>query len=103
MGSGAPEVSFGSQNGPAFRTRVLPGYPMAARQMGKEGTVRLRLTIDPQGHLMNVEVVDKAGWGFDDEAVRAVKHSTFRPARIDGIPVTCIANLAIRFELRSAK
>lgn len=98
-----PEVSFGSQNGPTFRSRTLPKYPMAARHMGKEGTVHLRLTIDRHGQLVKVEVVDKAGWGFDDEAVRAVKHSTFRPARINGEPVTCIAHLQIRFKLRSAK
>ncbi len=101
--SGPPEVSFGSQNGPAFSTRTPPKYPMAAKRMGKEGTVHLRLTIDRRGQLINVEVVDKAGWGFDDEAIRAVKHSTFRAARINGKPVTCIAHLRIRFQLRSAK
>lgn len=102
--SGKPrEVRFGSKDGPTFRNRALPKYPMAAKRMGKEGAVHLRLTIDRHGHLTKVEVIDKAGWGFDEEAVRAVKHSTFRPARINGQPVTSIAHLKIRFQLRSAK
>jgi protein TonB len=82
---------------------MLPKYPRLARELGKEGKVVLKLTIDERGRLANVEVVDRAGSGFDEEAVKAVKGSTFIPATRNGKPVTCIARLPIRFELRSSE
>lgn len=101
--TGPADVAFGSTNGPRFAHRMLPKYPRLARELGKEGKVVLKLTIDERGRLANVEVVDKAGSGFDEEAVKAVKGSTFLPATKNGKPVTCVARLPIRFELRSSE
>lgn len=101
--TGPVDAAFGSTNGPRFAHRMLPKYPRLARELGKEGKVVLKLTIDERGHLANVEVVDRAGSGFDEEAVKAVKGSTFIPATRNGKPVTCIARLPIRFELRSSE
>lgn len=102
-GHGSLEASFGSGNGPRFAVKTLPKYPRLARELGKEGTVLLRLTIDERGRLMDVEVLKRAGSGFDEEAVRAVRESSFSPARIDGKPVRCRARLPIRFVLNEAK
>jgi protein TonB len=99
---GPVDSSFGSSDGPRFQTKALPKYPRLARELGKEGTVLLRLTIDERGRLMNVEVVKPAGSGFDEEAVQAVKSSTFSPAKKGGKPVMCRAHLPIRFVLRSS-
>lgn len=101
--SGPVNVPFGSADGPRFAHRMLPKYPRLARELGREGRVILKLTIDERGRLVNVEVVGKAGSGFDEEAVRAVKESTFLPATRNGKPVTCIARVPIRFELRSSE
>lgn len=101
-GNGPIHVPFGSGDGPRFVQRVLPKYPRLARELGKEGRVVLQLTIDERGRLAHVEVVSKAGSGFDEEAVRAVKSSTFFPAKRNGKPVTSIARLPIRFQLRSS-
>jgi len=98
---GPVDSSFGSGDGPRFVSKALPKYPRLARELGKEGTVLLRLTIDERGRLIDVEVVKRAGSGFDEEAVRAVKSSTFRPATRGGKPVMCTARLPIRFVLRS--
>jgi len=96
---GPDTVKFGSAGGPAFVKRVLPEYPWMARKAGREGRVLLRLTIDERGRLTDVVVVEKAGYGFDREAVRAVRRSTFRPAVRDGVPVRSEALLYVRFEL----
>lgn len=96
-------TAFGSGEGPRFRNKVLPKYPRLAREMGKEGLVLLRLTIDEQGRLQHVEVVKRAGMGFDEEAVRAVKESSFTPARQNGVPVASRAHLPIRFVLKGAE
>jgi protein TonB len=100
---GPVESSFGSGDGPRFLNKAAPKYPRLARELGKEGTVLLRLTIDERGCLLNVDVVKQAGSGFDEEAVRAVKSSTFSPAKKSGKPVMCRAQLPIRFVLRSAE
>lgn len=100
-GSGKPfEGEFGAQGGPSYLSRVLPVYPRFARRIGKEGTVLLRLTLDEGGTLKGVELLEKAGHGFDEAALTAVQASRFRPALRHGRPVPCRALLPIRFELR---
>ncbi len=90
---------LGSESGPKFSHREMPVYPMIARRLGKEGTVLLRLTIDEKGNLLNIEVVEKAGYGFTEAAIEAVKKSTFLPAIVDGKPVMSKALLRIKFSL----
>ncbi len=98
--SGKPDIAeLGSADGPAFIKRVLPRYPWVARKTGREGSVLLRLTIDETGRLLDVVVVEKAGFGFDREAIRAVRLSTFRPAIRKGMPVKSEALLYVRFKL----
>jgi len=101
-GSGPIEAAFGSGNGPRFARQVLPKYPRSARELGREGTVHLLLTIDERGQLLNVNVYRSAGADFDEEAVRAVKQSSFNPAKRNGVAVACRAHLPIRFVLRSS-
>jgi periplasmic protein TonB len=102
-GSGGPiEAAFGSTDGPRFSRQVSPKYPRSARELGREGTVHLLLTIDERGQLLSVKVTHSAGVDFDEEAVRAVKQSSFSPAKSKGIAVTCRAHLPIRFVLRSS-
>jgi len=94
------DVEFGTAIGPKFLRSELPAYPMIARKLGKEGKVVLRLTIDERGNLLNVEIVEKADYGFTEAAIEAVKRSTFLPAKRDGKPVASRAILPIRFMLR---
>ncbi len=95
------EVEFGAREGPKFLRKVLPVYPVMARRMGKEGRVVLKLLIDERGNLTKMEVIERAGFGFTESAVEAVKKSSFLPAIKDGKPVASIAILPIRFNLRS--
>jgi len=95
------EVEFGAGEGPKFLRKVLPVYPVIARRMGKEGRVVLKLLIDERGNLSQLEVIERAGYGFTEAAVEAVKKSSFLPAFKDGKPVASIAILPIRFNLRS--
>lgn len=94
------DVEFGSQNAPAFLHREMPVFPLMARRLGKEGRVLLRLTIDEKGNLLNVEVLEGAGYGFTEAAIEAVKKSTFLPAQIGGKPVMAKALLPVKFRLR---
>ncbi|WP_028325681.1 energy transducer TonB [Desulfatirhabdium butyrativorans] len=95
------ESKIGAIGGPQFVHRSLPQYPRIARRMGVEGTVILRLAIDASGNLTSAEVVQSAGHGFDEEALRAVRQSRFAPAVRQGRPIPCLALLQIRFQLNT--
>ena len=90
----------GGDNYPNFLHRELPLYPQAARRMGREGKVVLRLSIDENGKLQQVEVVESTGFEFTRAAVEAVKKSTYRPALQNGRPVTSRAILPVQFVLK---
>ena len=94
--------AFGAPDGPSFLHRVVPSYPAFAKRLEKQGTVLLRVTIDERGRPAAVEILQKAGFGLDEEAIRAVKESTFVPAKRDGKPLTCKALLPIRFVLKES-
>lgn len=97
----AVESIVGAMGGPQFIQRSVPRYPRLAQRLGVEGSVLLRLAIDASGKLSRVEVVNGAGNGFDEEAIQAVKRSTFVPAVQNGRPISCLALLKIRFQLSS--
>ena len=63
----------------------------------------LHVTIDESGRAVEIELVKRAGCGFDEEAIKAVRNSTFAPARKEGKPILCKAVLPIRFVLKNAE
>lgn len=93
------EGGLGAAGGPSFIRRIEPVYPPLARRMGREGLVVLKLLIDRHGKLQDIEVVESAGHGFLDAAIRAVRQSTYAPARRNGQAVSAKAVLPIRFRL----
>ncbi len=101
-GDGLGDVAFGSPGGPRFLHKVMPCYPSFARKLEKEGAVLLRVAINEEGRVVDVEILKKAGFGFDEEAVKAIRESTFIPAKRDGRSFSCKALLPIRFELKSS-
>jgi protein TonB len=99
-GSGVLETEFGSSGAPTFLRRQMPVYPMMAKKLGKQGKVILRLHINEKGRLLNVEVIESAGYGFTESALEAVKMSTFSPAQEKGVSVASKALLTIRYVLK---
>jgi TonB family protein len=94
------ETSFGSVGAPAFLHREMPVYPFVARRYGKEGKVVLKLLIDQNGILQNIEVIEPSGFGFTEAAVSAITKSSFTPAYRNGETIASKALLAVRFILR---
>jgi protein TonB len=92
-------VSFGSPTGPRFLQRKMPEYPFAARKQKKEGKVVLAITIDANGCLKHVEVIEASDPLFVPPSIAALKKSSFLPAVRNGTPVTVKAILPIRFAL----
>jgi len=97
---GVAETVFGNSGAPAFIHREMPVYPLLARRLGKEGKVVLKLLIDKNGTLQDIEVIEASGFGFTEAAVAAIKKSAFSPAYSNGEKVPSKAILSVRFNLK---
>lgn len=93
------ELTFGSVNGPNFKEKVEPVYPIKARRLGKEGIVKVKLKIDEEGRLIDITFIEDPGYGFKESVLQALKKSTFTPATENGKPIPSIALLTISFKL----
>jgi periplasmic protein TonB len=83
---------------PEALVKPEPTYPEVAQRMGVGGKVRLKLGIDRKGNVKSVRVLEKAGYGMDEEAVRVVWQYKFRPAKDkDGQPVDFVITYNFRF------
>jgi TonB family protein len=79
-----------------------PVYPAEAERNGLEGEVLMRLTIDKEGHVTEVDVVEPAGNGFDPAAADAAKKFLFSPATRDGEPVSVKILYRLSFPRKTA-
>jgi protein TonB len=81
-------------------TRVQPSYPPTAFRAGEEGTVILRVDVDAQGKVSNVEVARRSNSvELDREALNAVRDWTFEPAIRGGNPVPSTVEVPVEFKL----
>lgn len=69
--------------------RVQPEYPERGITSGKDGEVELLLTILPDGSVADVRVVSVTpdGYGFDREALKAVRRWTYKPQLRGGVAI----------------
>ena len=97
-----PPQTVGSDRRPArMHNNRPPRYPDIARQNRWEGTVLLRLSIDAQGRVTNVEVARSSGYPvLDAEAAAAVRIWRGEPAMVDGVAVPSEENLPVRFRMQ---
>ena len=84
---------------PRFLYKAKLQYPLRAKQLGVEGTVILEADIDGKGEIVNVRIVKKAGFGFDEAAVNMIKNSKFTPAYSNGKPVPVRMRFTVLFKL----
>lgn len=77
-------------------------YPAMASDIGKEGTVYVKFVVDEKGKIGNLKLLNNAGFGFDDEALRVISLiPNFKtPAKVNGHPVKVYYQLPIKFRLR---
>ena len=76
-----------------------PEYTDEARTAGIEGKVRVELTVDANGVVRDVKVLESLGHGLDEAAVAAVRAASFEPALLCGKPVEATFVVSIRFSL----
>lgn len=71
----------------------------AARAAGIEGKVRVQLTVDETGRVVDVKLLQGLGYGLDEAALSAAKRAEFEPAVRCGKPARATFNISMRFTL----
>jgi TonB family protein len=75
-------------------------YPEAARRLGAEGTVLLRLSVGPDGAVASAEVVQGSGFPVLDRAAReSALRCRFDPALEGGRPVAGAAPWRVTYRI----
>jgi protein TonB len=77
-------------------------YPSAASEIGKEGIIHVEFVVDENGKVGSLRLQNKAGYGFEEEALRVVGLiPNFKtPAKLSGKPVKVYYQIPIRFKMR---
>jgi protein TonB len=75
-------------------------YPEIAKRAGVEGRVYVKAYVDKNGNVQKVELIKGIGAGCDEEAMRAVKATKFKPGKQRGKPVPVQVSIPVRFQLQ---
>jgi protein TonB len=76
-----------------------PGYTPDAQAAAIEGKVRVQLTVDENGKVVEVKLIQGLGHGLDEAALQAARSATFEPALRCGKPMRATFTLGMRFKL----
>jgi TonB family protein len=80
---------------------MRPPYPRRAREMGWEGTVVLRVEVNPDGTAGEIAVHQPSGYPvLDEAALTAVKRWRFAPPTDGAFTFSAVVDVPVRFDLR---
>ncbi len=74
-------------------------YPPEALKEQLEAEVRAKITIDDDGSVVKVIILETAGHGFDDAARKLLMKKRFKPAKVNGQAVATEIPFTLHFEL----
>lgn len=102
---GAPQAAAGPRTVAASQIGYLvppsPVYPARSRKAGEQGTVSVRVLVDPTGRPAQVVLQTSSGHAaLDEAAVSAVRAAQFRPYADGGTPQAVWVIVPINFVLR---
>jgi protein TonB len=98
-GSGSGTADAAPMSVATIKTAALPrgdygyfkDYPPQARQLGIEGTIKVRLIVDTSGKVKAAVLLNRLGHGLDELALARAKEIEFTPAKdTDDRPVTSV-------------
>ena len=88
---------------PAVLTKIDPEidpeYSQAARAAQVSGMVVLQLVVTAEGKPAQIKLIKSAGYGLDEQSVKAVKQWTFIPGIRHGKPTPMYATVEVTFKL----
>ena len=74
-----------------------PAYPKNTQKVKGQRGVVLKVIVGTDGLVHDVQVIGSLGPGFDEEAIKAVRRWTFKPASAQGKPVAASINVQMVF------
>lgn len=75
-------------------------YPNIAKQAGLEGKVFVIAYVDEQGNVDDVKVLKGIGGGCEEEVIKVLKTTKFKPGMNNGQPVKVKTSLSFAFKLK---
>jgi TonB family protein len=99
MGGGPYRPGSGVEP-PRLLREVRADYTDQARRANVAGEVVLEIVVRRDGSVGEVKILRRLGSGLDERAVQAVRQWRFAPARMKGVPVDVIVEVAVEFKLR---
>jgi TonB family protein len=79
---------------------IAASYPPEARANEVEADVSLEIVVDTVGVVVEARPLSRAGLGFDEAALSAIRRYRFSPAQKDGHPVRVRMRWSVQFRLR---
>ena len=98
---GGPDIRFiPFDKAPTSKVPIRPIYPELAREAGIEGTVTIQFFINEKGIVTEAYVLKGIpNTGLDEAALKAVKKSTWKPARQRDKKVGVWQTVPVKFQL----
>src|SRR5439155_24331124 len=95
----APTVVGAVDEQPALVSHPPIRYPPEMQALRVDGTVLVEAALDATGHIEpgSAKIVQSPNHAFDEEALRVVRGSVYRPARSQGRPWRAVVRQAITF------
>lgn len=75
-------------------------YPSIAKQSGLEGKVYAMAFVDEQGKVDQVKIIKGLGGGCDEEVVRVLSVTKFKPGKHEGKLVKVKTTISVVFKLK---
>ncbi len=99
----APAAPTAPPRAADYLTNPKPPYPALSKRLGEEGMVRLKVRVNPDGSVAQLELAKSSGFArLDQSALDTVLSSwKFHPGMQDGKPVAAWVIVPIEFTLRS--
>jgi TonB family protein len=85
--------------GISWLRRLYATITPEAQEHKVQGEVWLRATFNADGTISDIEVLQELPYGMTESAIEALKHCKFRPATIQGQPIT-LTKVPVRVPLR---
>ena len=75
------------------------GYPYEAKEESIEGTVKALVFIDRDGEVLDVQILEGIGYGFDEAVKTSILYHRFKPGLIRGQKVKVQMEMTFEFKL----
>ncbi len=75
-------------------------YPTVAKQTNLEGKVYAMAYVDEKGNVDKVKIIKSLGGGCDEEVVRVLGVSKFKPGQQEGKPVKVKTTVSVAFKIK---